>query len=145
MVNVAISCHVFYSSLGTTKVVWFVLLQPLMPTIQTADPATGVLKKFDFFDSVKHPTYAALSESSNIPVSTLWGPRPWTTTEKRKSSKAAIPHSSRGISSQNGYPIPVKFLRSLAQVIIWQRSSTFKFPSTDKDVQLRCILDVGTL
>jgi hypothetical protein len=43
----------------------------LMPTIQTADPATDVLTKFDFFDSAERPTYAALSESSNVPVSTL--------------------------------------------------------------------------
>ena len=31
---------------------------------------------------------------------------------------------------------------SLAQVIVWRRSSTSQLPSTDKDVQLRCILDV---
>jgi hypothetical protein len=82
-------------------------------------------------------------------VVTFWCPHcgtaPWTTTEKRESSKAVIPHSSRRKSFQNGYPILAKCLRSLAQVIVWQRSSTFQFPSTDKDIELRCVLDIRTL
>jgi hypothetical protein len=69
---------IFYDSKHTDDETWpflvtFVLFfNHLMPTIQTADPATDVLTKFDFFDSAKRPTYAALSESSNVPVSMLW-------------------------------------------------------------------------
>src|SRR5437762_2001425 len=37
--------------------------------------------------------------------------------------------------SRNGYPIPVKFLRSLAQVIVRQRSSAFHIHLTDDAVK----------
>jgi hypothetical protein len=58
-------------SLGTAQT-WHVsfFFNRLMPTIQTADAATDVL--INFSDSAKRPTYAALSESSNIPLFTLW-------------------------------------------------------------------------
>jgi hypothetical protein len=35
--------------------------------------------------------------------------------------------------SQNGYPLPVKFARNLAHVIMLQRASIFQIPMTDRD------------
>jgi hypothetical protein len=114
-----------------------------MPTIQTADPATDVLTKLDFFDSAKHLTYAALSESSNIPVSTLWdrahGRQP--RREKAAKQQYLTPQEEKALvnyalrMSRNEYPIPVKFLRSLAQVIVRQRSSFFHILPTDDTVK----------
>jgi hypothetical protein len=118
-------------------------LQPLMPTIQTADPATDVVTKFDFFDSGNRPTYAALSEPSKIPVSTLWdrahGRRP--RREKAAKQQYLTPQEEKALvnyalrMSRNGYPIPVKFLRFLAQVIVRQRLSAFHIPPTDDAVK----------
>jgi Tc5 transposase DNA-binding domain len=112
-----------------------------MPTIQTADAATDVL--FNFFDSATRPTYAALSESSNIPLSTWWdrahGRRP--RREKAAKQQYLTPQEEKALvnyalrMSRNGYPIPVKFLRSLAHVIVRQRSSTFHIPLIDHGVK----------
>jgi hypothetical protein len=38
-------------------------------------------------------------------------------------------------SLDNGYPLPVKFLRSLAQTILRQRFSVFQITDPDLDVQ----------
>jgi hypothetical protein len=35
--------------------------------------------------------------------------------------------------SANGYPLPVKFARNLAHVIMLQRSSIFQIPATDRN------------
>jgi hypothetical protein len=37
--------------------------------------------------------------------------------------------------AERGYPLPVKFLRSLAVVIARHRSSAFQIPATDDDVR----------
>lgn len=37
--------------------------------------------------------------------------------------------------SERGYPLPIKFLRSLALVIARQRSSTFQIPTADDDTR----------
>jgi hypothetical protein len=99
-----------------------------MPTIPGADPATG-----------KRPTYAALSESSQILISTLWnrahGRRPKREKAARQQyltpqeEKALVAYALR--MSRNGYPIPVKFLRFLAHVIARQRSSASCVHATD--------------
>jgi hypothetical protein len=114
-----------------------------MPAIQTADPATDVLSRYNFFDSENRPTYAALSDSSQIPVSTLWdrahGRRP--RKEKAAKQQYLTPQEEKALvnyalrMSRNGYPIPVKFLCSLAQVIARQRSSAFHIPLTDDAVK----------
>lgn len=119
------------------------ILQAPMSTTQTTDPATDVLTKINFFDSKQRPTYAALWDSSQILVSTLWdrahGRRP----RKEKAvkqqyltsqeEKALVNYALR--MSRNGYPIPVKFLRSLAQVIVRQRLSAFHTSLTDDAVE----------
>jgi hypothetical protein len=93
-----------------------------MAAIQTADPVTDVLSRFNFFDSENRLTYAALSDSSQIPVSTLWdrahGRRP--RKEKAAKQQYLTPQEEKALvnyalrMSRNGYPIPVKFLCSLA-------------------------------
>jgi hypothetical protein len=114
-----------------------------MPAIQIADPATEVLTNFDFFDSGKRLIYTALSESNTIPVSTLWdrahGRRP--RKEKAAKQQYLTPQKEKALvnyalrMSRNGYPIPVKFLRSLAQVIVRQRSSAFHIHPPDDAVK----------
>lgn len=110
-----------------------------MLAIPDADPATDVLTRSDFFSARKRPTYAALSESSQIPISTLWnrahGRRP--RKEKAAGQQYLSPQEEKALvayalrMSRNGFPIPVKFLRSLAYVIARQRSSAFYLRAND--------------
>lgn len=94
-------------------------------------------------DSAKPPTYAALSARTNIPASTLWRRAHGQPSRRDKAAKqqyltlqeesALVEYVLR--MSDNGYPLPVKFLRSLALTIARQRSSTFQIPSITDTVR----------
>jgi hypothetical protein len=94
-------------------------------------------------DPAKHPTCAALAELRDIPISTIWDRAHGRQSRREKAAKqqyltpleekAFVNYALR--MSENGYPIPVKFLRSLAQVIMRRRPSTFQIPWTDHNVR----------
>jgi hypothetical protein len=94
-------------------------------------------------DSAKPQTYAALSARTNIPASTLWHRAHGQPSRRDKAAKqqyltlqeesALVEYVLR--MSDNGYPLPVKFLRSLAFTIARQRSSTFQIPSITDTVR----------
>jgi hypothetical protein len=76
-------------------------------------------------------TYAALSDMSKVPVSTLWHRahgRP-SKEEKAEGQQYLAPSEERALvkyllrMSTNGFPVPVKYLRSLAFIIARQRSA----------------------
>ena len=81
----------------------------------------------------KPPTYAALSTRTNIPASTLWRRACGRPSKRDKAAKQQYltPQDENALveyvlrMADNGYPLPVKFLRSLALTIARQRSSTF--------------------
>jgi len=85
------------------------------------DPASTVLA--EGLDPSKPRTYAALSESSNVPTSTLWHRahgRP-SRQEKAEYRQYLTPAEEKALveyvlrMAKNGFPIPIKFLRSLAR------------------------------
>jgi hypothetical protein len=95
-----------------------------MSAIEVGDPATDVLTKLS--DPAKRPTYAALAELSNIPISPIWDRALGRQSRREKAAKqqCLAPQEEKALvnyalrRSENGYPIQVKFLRSLAQVIV---------------------------
>jgi len=105
------------------------------------DQATAVLSEFS--DSTKSKTYAAMSALSNIHVSTLWhrAHRRRSRREKAEGQQYLTPSEEKALVhyllriSNNGFPIPVKFLRSLALIIARQRSSAFQVPPADETVR----------
>jgi hypothetical protein len=106
------------------------------------DEATAVLA--EFADSTRIcRTYSALSELSNIPASTLWHRahgRP-SKREKAEGQQYLTPAEEKALvayllrMSNNGFPIPVKFLRSLAVVIARQRSSSSREHVVDESIR----------
>ena len=86
-------------------------------------------------------TYAALCKLSGVPESTLWhrdhgrmSIQQQAATQQRLSpqeEKALVSYLLQ--MSANGYPLPVKFARNLAHVIMLQRSSIFQLPATDRN------------
>jgi len=112
-----------------------------MPTIPATDPATTVLT--NLCDPTTHITYAALSELSNVPTSTLCDRAHGRQSRSEKAAKQQYltPQEEKALVnyalriSRNGYPLPVKSLRSLALVMVRQRSSDFQIPSTDDEVR----------
>lgn len=105
------------------------------------DPASAVLS--EGLVPSKPKTYAALSESSNVAVSTLWHRahgRP-SREDKAKSQQYLSPSEEKALveyllrMSNNGFPVPLKYLRSLALVIARQRSSVFQAPATDETIR----------
>lgn len=93
--------------------------------------------------ATKLDSYAALSASTNIPPSTRWyrahgRPSKRDTAAKQQyltpeEEKAVVDYVLR--MANNGYPVRVKFLRYLAQVIACQRSSRFPIPDADRVVR----------
>jgi hypothetical protein len=88
-------------------------------------------------------TYVALSKSSKIPYTTLWHRahgRP-SLQEKAKGQQYLTPAEEESLvkyllrMSRNGFPIPVKYLRSLAAVIACQRSSIFQAPAANETIR----------
>jgi hypothetical protein len=88
---------------------------------------------------VKKPSYAIRSRSTGIPASTLWRRANGKPSQRDKAAnqqyltpqeeRALVNHVLR--MAENGYPLPVSFLRSLAVIIARQRSSIFQHPTTD--------------
>jgi hypothetical protein len=113
----------------------------MMTIIQTIDQATAVLTKFS--DSTDCKTYVALSELSNIPVSTLWhrAHGRQSRKEKAKGQQYLTPSEEKALvdcllrMSNNGFPIPVKFLCSSALIIVRQRSSVFQALATNGTIR----------
>lgn len=89
------------------------------------------------------PSYAIRSRSTGIPVSTLWrraNNKP-SIADKAANQQYLTPSEEQALVeyvlrlADNGYPLPVKFLRSLAQTIVRQRSSIFQITDPDLDVR----------
>ncbi|KAK5805975.1 hypothetical protein VI817_000233 [Penicillium citrinum] len=79
-------------------------------------------------------SYATRSRSTGIPASTLWrraNNKP-SLADKAANQQYLTPQEEQALVgyvlrlADNGYPVPVKFLRSLALVIVRQRSSIFQ-------------------
>ena len=112
-----------------------------MSIIQDTDRATAVLTELS--DSTDRETFAALSELNSVPVSTLWhrahGRRP--RREKATSQQYLTPSEEKAVvdyllrMSNNGFPILVKFLRSMALIIVRRRSFTFQVLATDETIR----------
>jgi hypothetical protein len=85
-------------------------------------------------------TYTALLKEGRVPRTTLWyraHGRPSKEEKDRRQQyltpseeKALVKHLLR--RSDNGFPVPVKHLRSLALIIACQRPSTLQAPATDE-------------
>ena len=109
-----------------------------MATPSKINPATAVLNRFGHS---KDNTYATLSGLSRVPESTLWHRDHGCSSIQQKGAKqqyltiqeekALVNYVLR--MSRNGYPLPVKFVRTLALVIVRQRVSIFQTPATDGD------------
>jgi hypothetical protein len=102
------------------------------------DPATFVL------ESIGHSpdnTYAELHELTGVPATTLWHRDHGRETIQQRAAKQQrlSPQEEKALvsyhlrMSANGYPLPVKFARNLAYIIMLQRSSVFQIPSTDRN------------
>jgi hypothetical protein len=108
-----------------------------MAAVSKIDPATAALDRFGH--SKDGSTYAALSELTGVPGSTLWHRRHGRASMQQKGAdqqyltpqeeKALVAYILR--MARNGFPLPVKFLRDLAAVIVRQRTSIFQVPADD--------------
>jgi DDE superfamily endonuclease/Tc5 transposase DNA-binding domain len=93
--------------------------------------------------ATKLPTYAALSRLSNVPIATVWRHTHGKPSLQDKAAKQQYltPQEEKALldyvlrMSERGYPLPVRALRSLAQVIARQRSSTFQIPAADQNLR----------
>jgi hypothetical protein len=105
------------------------------------DSATLALS--EGLDPTENRTYAALSKSKKIPYTTVWHRahgRP-SMQDKAKSQQyltesgehALVEYALR--MANNGFPVPVKYLRSLAHVIACQRTSIFQAPAADETIR----------
>jgi hypothetical protein len=109
-----------------------------MATPSKIDPSTDIL---DRFGHSKANTYATLSGLSGVPESTLWHrdhSRPSIQQKGAKQQYLTIQEEKALVNyvlrmSRNGYPLPVKFVRTLALVIVRQRVSIFQTPTTEDD------------
>ncbi|KAJ5904761.1 uncharacterized protein N7473_001677 [Penicillium subrubescens] len=91
----------------------------------------------------RRTSYATRSRSTGIPASTLWrraNNKP-SIVDKAANQQYLTPQEEQALVeyvlrlANNGYPLPVKFLRSLALVIARQRSSTFQI--IDPSLEIR--------
>ncbi|KUL81896.1 hypothetical protein ZTR_09528 [Talaromyces verruculosus] len=87
-------------------------------------------------------SYAIRSRSTGIPASTLWrraNGKP-SRQDKAANQQYLSPQEERALvnhvlrMAQNGYPLPVSFLRSLAVIIARQRSSIFQHATTNSPI-----------
>jgi hypothetical protein len=112
-----------------------------MPIIENTDRATTALTKSR--DSTDRKTYAALSELTKVPASTLWhrehGRR--SRGKKAASQQYLAPLEEKAVvdfllrMSNNGYPVRVKALPYFALVIRRQRSFNFQAPAADETIR----------
>jgi hypothetical protein len=101
------------------------------------DPATAALDRFGHSDY----TYKALSELCGLPASTLCHRKNGRMSIQQRAAnqqylspqeeKALVSYLLR--MSRNGYPLPVKFARNLAYIIVLQRASIFQIPANDRN------------
>lgn len=105
------------------------------------DSASLVLS--EGLDPSQANTYVALSKFSKVPYTTLWHRahgRP-SIDEKARDQQYLTPSEEEALvkyllrMSRNGFPIPVKYLRSLAFVIACQRSSIFQAPPASETIR----------
>jgi hypothetical protein len=109
-----------------------------MAATSKLDPATAIL---DRFGHSKSNTYATLSGLSGVPETTLWHRDHGRPSIQQKGAKQQYltPQEEKALvnyvlrMSKNGYPLPIKFVRTLALVIVRQRSSIFQTSATDSD------------
>ncbi|KAF2187224.1 hypothetical protein K469DRAFT_725309 [Zopfia rhizophila CBS 207.26] len=105
------------------------------------DPASAVLS--EGLNPSMPTTYAALSESSNVPTSTLWHRAHGRLSKEDKAIRQQYLTPSEETAlveyllrmSNNGFPVPIKYLRSLALIIARQRCSVFQAPTTDGTIR----------
>ncbi|KAK9427097.1 hypothetical protein V1505DRAFT_359134 [Lipomyces doorenjongii] len=99
--------------------------------------------KSEGLDPTGPRTYTALSKSHKIPRTTLWNlahGRP-SIKEKAKRLQYLTPSEEKALvkyllrTSNNGFPVPIQYLRSLAFASVSQRSSVFQAPDRRKDQQ----------
>jgi hypothetical protein len=98
-------------------------------TAESAEPALTALASLRNPADVK--TYAALSELSSVPASTLWHRSHGRQSRKESAVKRQYltPSEEKALVdyilrlAERGYPVPVKFLQHLAWTISRQRSS----------------------
>jgi hypothetical protein len=98
------------------------------------DAATAVL---DRFGHSSENTYTALSELSGVPASTLWHRDHGRLSIQQRAAKQQYlsPQEEKALvsyllrMSRNGCPLPVKFARNLAYVIMLQHASIFQIPA----------------
>jgi hypothetical protein len=96
------------------------------------DVAIAILDRFGHIKG-KSNTYAALSKLNGVPESTLWHRAYSRVSIKQKGAKQqylTIQEEKALVNyllriSKNGYPLPVKFVRTLALVIVRQCTSIF--------------------
>jgi hypothetical protein len=105
------------------------------------DSASAVLS--EGLDPAEANTLVALSKSSKIPYTTLWHRahgRP-SLQDKARGQQYLTPSEEEALvqyllrMSRNGFPIPVKYLRSLAHVIACQRASIFQAPAASPTIR----------
>jgi hypothetical protein len=102
------------------------------------DPATVALDRFGH--SLEY-TYKVLSEISRVPASTVGHRnRGRISIQQRATNQQYLsPQEEKALvtyllrMARNGFPLPVKFARTLAHVIALQRASVFQTPATDRD------------
>ena len=95
----------------------------------------------DRFGHSKSNTYATISGLSGVPETTLWHRDHGSPSIQQKGAKQQYltPQEEKALvnyvlrMSKIGYPLPVKFVRTLALVIVRQRASIFQTPATDDD------------
>ena len=88
-------------------------------------------------------TYAVRLELSGVPIATLWRRDHDMPTRRDKAAgqEYLTPQEENALfkyallAADNGYHLPVRALRSLAQVIDRQRSSIFQEPAADEAVK----------
>lgn len=102
------------------------------------DSASAALS--DGLDASKGGGYIALSRAHDVPYTTLWNRahgRP-SMQDKARSQQYLTPSEEDALvayvlrMSDNGFPVPIKYLRTLAFVIVCQRSSAFQAPAADE-------------
>jgi Tc5 transposase DNA-binding domain len=110
--------------------------EQLITATAQMDPATAALDRFGHSEY----TYREISNFCGLSASTLCHRKNGRMSIQQRATnqqylspqeeKALLTYVLR--MAKNGYPLPVKFLRDLALVIVRQRGSIFQIPTTDR-------------